>query len=83
MTLKETIELLEAVATGQPAVHAIARGDVFKLNTQPNIDYGVFGWVQGVHGDTVQSDIRRFSFSLFYIDRLTPEQEAYLNSSAI
>lgn len=82
MTLKETIELLEAVATGQPAVHAIARGDVFKLNARPDVDYGVFGWVQGVHGDTVQTDIRRFSFSLFYIDRLTPDKGNELDAQS-
>ena len=74
MTLNECISLLELVAAGQPAVRSICRENVLKLNERPDVKYGVFGWVQGVHYDGTASDIRRFAFSLFYIDRLTADK---------
>ena len=74
MTLTECISLLELVASKQPAVRSICRDDVFKLNGRPDVQYGVFGWVQGVHYDGTANDIRRFAFNLFYIDRLTADK---------
>ena len=83
MTLYETIALLEDIAAAQPAVNCIVQRDVFKLNERPDMRYGAFAWVQGVHAETVANDIRQFSFNLFYIDRLTPSKDNELEVQSV
>lgn len=75
MTLLETIRYIESIAVLQPAVNTIVRADVRRLNDLPNIRYGVFAWVQGVHTESADNDIARYTFSLFYVDRLTAKKE--------
>ena len=74
MTLIELIRTFESVAMGQPAVSSIVRSDIRKLNSAPNAHYGTFGWVQGVHNASAESDLTRYAFSLFYVDRLTADR---------
>lgn len=74
MTLLELIRVMEGAAAGQPAVHSIVRTNMSKLNDAPNARYGAFGWVQGVHGGSAESDLERYAFSLFYVDRLTADK---------
>lgn len=71
MTLLETIRLIEGVALRQPAVQSIVRQDVGRLNDLPDARYGCFAWQQGAHIEGADSDIARYSFVLFYVDRLT------------
>lgn len=71
MTLLDTIKAIEAVAGEQPNIGTIARNDVFTLNTIPDIRYGVFAWTQGQHSADLDGDLRRYAFTLFYVDRLT------------
>lgn len=71
MTLYEVIRRIEATAAKQPAVNMIVENDIFKLNACADAKYGVFAWTQGAHTASTESDERRFSFSLFYVDRLT------------
>lgn len=71
MTLYEVIRRIEATAAKQPAVNMIVENDIFKLNVCPDAKYGVFAWTQGAHTASTESDERRYSFSLFYVDRLT------------
>ena len=74
MTLLETIRLIEGVAAQQPAVRTIVRQDVTRLNERPDLRYGVVAWQQGVHTESAAGDIARYAFTLFYIDRLTPDR---------
>lgn len=74
MTLFETIRVLEAVASKQPAVNGIVRQDVSRLNEWPEARYGVFCWQQGTHYQNADGDIARYAFTLFYIDRLTEDK---------
>lgn len=74
MTLLETIRLVEGVAAQQPAIRSIIRQDATKINERPDWRYGCFAWQQGVHRESAGSDIARYSFTLFYIDRLTKDK---------
>lgn len=71
MTLAETIRVIEGAASRQPSVNTIVRNDVFRLNSLPNVKYGVFAWLQGQH--TI-SDLQTFRFTFFYVDRLTHDK---------
>ena len=74
MTLTDTIRTIERVAMKQPPVKSVVRSDIFRLNTIPNAEYGVFGWTQGQHSAEIQSSFYTFRFTFFYIDRLTADK---------
>ena len=74
MTLLDTIRLIESLAASQPSVHMIVRQDARRLNDCPDALYAAFAWVQGTHTRTAGSDTIVYSFSLFYIDRLTADR---------
>lgn len=69
MTLLDTINLLEAVASQQPCIKSIIENDVYRLNDCPNARYGVFAFQQREHSVGV-GNTHTFNFTLFYIDRL-------------
>ena len=72
MTLLEVIRTIEDAAARQPSVSMIVENDVFRLNTYADARYGVFAWVQGRHRvDSMTPDFIRYSFTFFYVDRLT------------
>lgn len=75
MTLLETIRIIESIAIAQPSVNTIVENDVFKLNEHPEAKYGVFAFVQGQHGGSVESDLFTYRFSFFYVDRLTSDKK--------
>lgn len=71
MTLLEVIRAIEDAAARQPAVSMIVENDVFRLNSYADARYGVFAWTQGRHrADATAPDWVRYSFTLFYVDRL-------------
>ena len=72
MTLLETIRTFEAVAGRQPSVKTIVRNDIFRLNTLPDVRYGVFAWMQREH--TITADLHTYSFVFYYVDRLTADK---------
>lgn len=74
MTLLETVHILETVAAAQPSVAQIVPNDVFRLNTLPDARYGVFAWTQQEHRYELDDDFHRFSFVLYYVDRLTADK---------
>lgn len=74
MTLLETIRAIENVASYQPAVNMIVRNDIFRLNAVPDAKYGVFAWLQNQHSTSVESNIISYSFTFFYVDRLTADR---------
>jgi len=73
MTLSEVIRAIEIVAKGQPSVNMIVRNDVFRINSAPNVLYGVFAWLQREHRYEVETDTMHYSFTFFYVDRLTED----------
>lgn len=70
MTLQQVIKAFEMVASQQPSVNMIVQNDIFRLNSKSDARYGVFGWTQGQHSASTDSDIFTYSFTFFYVDRL-------------
>lgn len=71
MTLYNLITGIERVAMQQPGIKMIVRNDIFRLNSAPDARYSVFGWLQREHTARVDSSFMEFSFTFFYVDRLT------------
>ena len=71
MTLMETINLLNWVAKKQPNVNGIVEtGDIYDLNKDEfQQKYAAFCVTQNTHN--VGEEFTTFSFTLFYVDRLT------------
>lgn len=71
MTLLETINLLNWIAKNQPNVNGIVEsGDIFDLNKDEyQQKYSAFCVTQNTH--TVGEEFTTYSFTLFYVDRLT------------
>ena len=71
MTLIEVINLLNWIAKNQPNVNGIVEtGDVFDLNKDEyQQKYAAFCVTQNTHN--VGEEFTTFSFTLFYVDRLT------------
>ena len=71
MTLIEVINLLNWIAQNQPNVNGIVEtGDVYDLNKDEyQQKYAAFCATQGTHN--VGEEFTTFSFTLFYVDRLT------------
>ncbi len=74
MTLLETINAIEQVARQQPAINMIIRNDIFRLSAVPSARYGVFAWLQKEHVTSIGSSIITYSFTFFYVDRLTEDR---------
>lgn len=74
MTLLQTIQALELVASQQPGIHMIVENDIFRLNAVSDARYGVFGWTQGQHSSSIDASTITYNFSLFYVDRLTSDK---------
>lgn len=72
MTLKNLIEEFETIASEQPNIKFCGNGDIFTLNSIPDIDYGVFFITQNSH--LVFENTTQYSLNLFYIDRLINEE---------
>lgn len=71
MNLLQTIRTMESVAGEQPTIKSVVRNDVYRLNSLPDARYGVFAWLQGEHRTSLDADLLNFTFTLFYVDRLT------------
>ena len=71
MTLLETINLLNWIAKNQPNVNGIVEsGDIFDLNKDEyQQKYSAFCVTQNTHN--VGEEFTTYSFTLFYVDRLT------------
>lgn len=83
MTLLETIRIIENVAIAQPSVNTIVENDIFKLNEHPEAKYGVFAFVQGQHGGSVDSDLFTYRFSFFYVDRLRHDRSNQIEVQSV
>jgi len=73
MTLANVISAIEAVASQQPPVNTIIRHDVFRINSLPSLNYGVFAWLQNQHTGRVSTGMQTYSFTFFYVDLLNED----------
>ena len=80
--LKQIIYLLVQAAKAQPNLNTVMLHDVYRLNHLPDIRYGAFviETEQGVH--TVPDSVLRFTFTLYYVDRLTRDKKNMLDAQS-
>lgn len=69
MTLLEIVNKLKNIAIKQPNINYVGDGDIYSLNTLPNIEYGVFFITQTNH--TQNENTTDYTLTLFYVDRVT------------
>ena len=72
MTLSQLISIIEGVAMQQPSINMVVQNDVYRINSAPSLQYGVFAWTQGQHSGSING-MTTFQFTLFYVDRLTED----------
>lgn len=77
MTLFEIINKLKTIAISKPNINYAGDGDVYTLNSLPNIDYSVFFVTQNDH--SIESDTITYNLNLFYIDRISDSEDNTLN----
>ena len=75
MNLLQVIRAIEKAAAGQPGIGTIVRNDIFRLNASPVVRYGAFAWLQGEHRTSGESGLIGYSFTLFFVDRLTASRD--------
>ena len=69
MTLKETINKFLKIARKQPNIGYTGEGDIYTLNSLPNLEYSVFFVTQQQHNQS--EDVISYNLILYYVDRLT------------
>lgn len=77
MTLYEIINKLKDIAISKPNINYVGDGDVYSLNSLPNIDYSVFFITQNEH--SIYQDTITYNLNLFYIDRISDSEDNVLN----
>lgn len=83
MTLRDTIGVMEMIASKEPAISSICRNDIYKLNENLSARYGVFAWQQRSHSTSVDSSFYRFNFQLFYVDRVSANRSNELEAQSV
>lgn len=83
MTLKQVIKAFEVIASSLPSVNMIVENDIFRLNKYSDARYGVFGWTQGLHSASLDSDFINYSFTFFYVDRLKDNKENQIEIQSV
>lgn len=68
MTLIEIIEKIKNIAKKQVNVGYVGEGDIYELNSLPNVDYSVIFITQSNH--SITPDLCEYTLNVFYIDRL-------------
>lgn len=69
MTLKEIIESLKDIALSKPNIRTAQEGNVYELNSAPDVEYSCF-YITQQDSNVYENQIYH-KLALFYIDRLT------------
>ena len=77
MTLFEIINKLKDIALSKPNINYAGDGDVYTLNSVPDINYSAFFITQNEH--SIDSNTITYNLNLFYIDRIADSEDNVLN----
>lgn len=77
MTLFEIINKLKTIAISKPNINWVCDGDVYTLNSVPDINYSAFFITQNEH--SIDSNTITYNLNLFYIDRIADSEDNVLN----
>lgn len=83
MTIKELTTTILSIAKSQSNVNYVGEGDIYVLNSTPDINYGVFFITQNNHTLLSQFDTINYNLNLFYVDRLTEDGKNKLDIQSI
>ena len=84
ITLAKIIDVICGIATGERNINSVVVGDIYELDSRPDIHYCTFGLTQNEHTET--EGFMMYDFNLFYVDRLTNDDysnEILIDSTAI
>ena len=76
MTLYEVIDNLKNIAITKNNINYVGDGDIYQLNSTPDIAYSVFFITENTHN--IDEYTNTYSLNLFYIDRLTADKDNVL-----
>lgn len=65
---------LHSLALQTPGVRTVILNDFYRINSQPNIEYGCVGIQQAQHEVLADSSTIRYGFQMVYADRLTTDR---------
>ena len=71
MTLYDIVTAFKNIAKKQPNINYVNDGDIYSLNSIPNLEYGVFFVTQSNHSQN--EDTISYTLTLYYIDRLNAD----------
>lgn len=77
MTLIQAIKELLNIGSRQKNINYTGEGDIYTLNSLPDINYGVFFITQNQHKQN--EDTITYSLNLYYIDRLLNDEKNTLS----
>ncbi len=69
MTIKQLIATIEKIASKKPNINYVGVGNVYDLNTKPDVKYSVL-YITPSKTDVYENEVTH-SVTIFYIDRLT------------
>ena len=73
MTLKKLTDIILNAASTEKNINYVGEGDVYSMNSTPDIDYSVF-WLT-LNNASVNENSITYSYTFFYIDRLSNEDD--------
>lgn len=74
MDLYNIVEKIKETALLQPNIRTAEEGSIYTImNANPSIKYGAVVITQNTHKD--KENLWEYSFSIFCVDRLTPEKD--------
>ena len=73
MNLAQLIQYINNIAIEHPLVKTFVEGDVYQLNSK-EVKYGVFCLTQPQNNVVKVENVKRYTFTAFYIDRLTEDE---------
>lgn len=74
MTYATLVNIIEQVAQQQHAVAMVVPDNIERLNHVQNARYGAFVWQPGQASTSMDNDLIRYNFTLFYADRLVEDK---------
>ena len=77
MSLKEVITKFLNIAKKQPNIGYTGEGDIYTLNSLPNLEYSVFFVTQQQHNQS--EDVISYNLILYYVDRLVEDDANMLD----
>lgn len=72
MTLLEVVNSFLNIAKNVPNINYVGTGDIYTLNTLPNVNYGVFYVTQVSHQQS--ENTIKYNLTLYYVDRLKTDE---------